>query len=63
MRSTFPRRGWHVRRPESQETADGEGLGLGQEDEADWAGEKSSAAAHTSRLTHRKKNPPESEEE
>lgn len=63
MWSTFSRSGWHAVSPESQETADDEGLGLGQGNGADWAvlhrgaGEKSCAATHTSSLTHRERNP------
>lgn len=37
MWSTFSQSGWHAHSPESQETADGEGLGLGQDNAAHWA--------------------------
>lgn len=37
MWSTFSLSGWHVESPESQETADDKGLGLGQGSGADWA--------------------------
>lgn len=36
MWSTFSLSDWHAERPESQETADDEGLGLGQGSGADW---------------------------
>lgn len=49
--------------PDRKETADDEGLGVGRRNRANWvraafgAGEKSSAAMHTSGLTHGEKNP------
>lgn len=38
MRSTFSQSGWHAESLEGQETADDEGLGLGQGNGADRAG-------------------------
>lgn len=63
MRNTFSQRGWHMESLDRKETADDEGLGVCRRSRANSVratfgfGEKSSAAVHTSGLTHGEKNP------